>query len=101
MIAKIVAPFAAFKRSKFLQLISKELGRNRGIVTMKIIKQVIFGFLISLTLTFTGIAQDQYFLQGGKGRERPKEREKDKEPPKEKDRGDRGRGGGKRDRRPD
>jgi hypothetical protein len=101
MIAKIVAPFPAFKRSKFLQLISKELGRNRGIVTMKIIKQVIFGFLISLTLIFNGVAQDQYFLQDGKERRRPKEREKEKDPPKGPDRGDRGREGGKRDRRPD
>jgi hypothetical protein len=67
---------------------------------MKIIKQIMLGFFISLTLTFTGIAQDQYFLQGGKERNRPKERDKDKDPPKGRDR-DRSRDGGKRDRKPD
>ncbi len=101
MLAKKVAPFPALKRSQFLQLISKELGRNRGMVTMKIIKQVIFGFLISLTLIFTGVAQDQFFLQGGKDRQRPKETDKKKDPPKGKDDGDKPRDDGKRDKKPD
>lgn len=53
---------------------------------MNSIKKILLVICVSLTLTFTGVAQTQDFLQGGKPPEKPKEREKEKPKPDDKDR---------------
>ncbi len=50
---------------------------------MQAFKKFLFAFSICLTLTFTGLANTQYFGQDRKPPERPKE--KDKEESKSKD----------------